>query len=82
MLKYDSVHGRFKHPVSTRKGKLLVEESDNTEIRVYGEKDPSDIPWNETGVEYVIECTVCVRKLAVCAILKNTDQGVYKTKER
>lgn len=32
MLKYDSVHGRFKHPVSTRKGKLLVEESDNTEI--------------------------------------------------
>jgi len=54
MMKYDSVHGRYKGEVSVKGDKLVVE---GHEIQIYGEKDPSAIPWGKSGVEYVIEST-------------------------
>lgn len=53
-VKYDSTHGRFKGKISTDGKKLNVNGND---ILVFQEKDPSKIPWGESGVAYVAECT-------------------------
>ena len=54
MVKYDTMHGRFKGEVSARDGKLVV---NGKEIKVYNEMDPKNIPWGNDGVEYVLECS-------------------------
>src|SRR3989440_7512005 len=61
-LKYDSVHGKFKHKIETKKSG--GGEENNTlvvnghEIQcVMATKDPSQLPWGALGVDYVIECT-------------------------
>nr|BBL45181.1 glyceraldehyde-3-phosphate dehydrogenase [Pleurotus salmoneostramineus] len=54
MLKYDSVHGRFKGTVEAKDGKLVV---DGKAISVFAEKDPAAIPWGSVGADYVVEST-------------------------
>ncbi len=54
MVKYDSVHGRFKGDIKSEEGKLIV---NGKEVKVYNEMDPKNIPWGELGVEYVLECS-------------------------
>ncbi len=55
LLKYDSVHGRFKGEVEVNdKGNLVV---NGHEIRVTAEKDPANLHWDEVGATYVIEST-------------------------
>ena len=54
MVKYDSIHGRFKGDIKSEEGKLIV---NGKEIKVYNEMDPKNIPWGELGVEYVLECS-------------------------
>lgn len=54
MVKYDSIHGRFKGDIKAEEGKLIV---NGKEIKVYNEMDPKNIPWGELGVEYVLECS-------------------------
>lgn len=54
MFKYDSTHGRFKGEVSKKDGKFVV---NGHEIAFYAQKDPAQIPWKETGAEYVVEST-------------------------
>ncbi|MDR1208971.1 MAG: type I glyceraldehyde-3-phosphate dehydrogenase [Clostridiales bacterium] len=54
MLKYDSVHGRFKGCVHVDGGKLIV---NGKPVSVYGSKDPSEIPWGQDGAEYIVEST-------------------------
>ena len=62
-LKYDSVHGRFKHPVSTEKSDPSKGEPDTlvvggSKVRcIPAGKGPADLPWKSMGVEYVIEST-------------------------
>ncbi len=54
MVKYDSVHGKFKGEVKEENGKLIV---NGKEVKVYNEMDPKNIPWGTDGVEYVLECS-------------------------
>jgi len=54
MLKYDSTHGRFNGSVEIKDGKLVV---NGHKIRVSSAKDPSNLNWNETGAEYIVEST-------------------------
>jgi glyceraldehyde 3-phosphate dehydrogenase len=54
MLKYDSVHGRFKGEVSVDGNTLVV---NGKRIRLTAERDPSTLKWNEVGAEVVIEST-------------------------
>ncbi len=54
MLKYDSVHGRFKGEVTTKGDKLIV---NGKEISVFGSMNPAEIPWGTAGAEYVVEST-------------------------
>ena len=54
MLKYDSVHGRFKGDVSVEGNYLIV---NGRKIRLTQERDPSALKWNEVGADIVIEAT-------------------------
>ena len=54
MLKYDSVHGRFKADVAVEGGQLVV---NGRKIRLTQEKDPANLKWGEVGVDVVIEST-------------------------
>lgn len=54
MLKYDSIHGRFKGDVSVNNGKLVV---NGREITVFECKDPAEIAWGQAGADYVVEST-------------------------
>lgn len=60
LLKYDSVHRRFKYSVEVRKDSIVV---DGKEIKVLTYKDPSQLPWKDLGVEYVLESTGLFTKL-------------------
>ena len=54
MLKYDSVHGRFKGEVTVDGNMLVV---DGKRIRLTQEKDPAALKWDQAGAEVVIEST-------------------------
>lgn len=54
LLKYDSVHGILDADISSTDRALIV---DGKEIQIYTEKEPGKLPWRETGVETVFECT-------------------------
>ena len=54
MLKYDSVHGRFKGEVSVEGNTLVV---NGKKIRLTQERDPANLKWNEVGADVVVEAT-------------------------
>jgi len=54
MLKYDSVHGRFKGDVKVEGDKMIV---NGKAIRLTAEMDPAKLKWNEVGAEVVVEST-------------------------
>tara|TARA_B100000929_G_C15452613_1_gene401684 strand:- start:77 stop:1075 length:999 start_codon:yes stop_codon:yes gene_type:complete len=54
LLKYDSVHGKYKGSVEVKDGNLFV---DGNKIRVTSEKNPADLKWGDAGVEVVMDCT-------------------------
>ncbi|MDP2989591.1 MAG: type I glyceraldehyde-3-phosphate dehydrogenase [Kiritimatiellota bacterium] len=62
-MKYDSVHGKFKHAITTTKSDASKEENDTLVIAgnkircVMATKTPAELPWKALGVEYVLECT-------------------------
>jgi len=60
LLKYDSLHGTFPHKIEASDKSLIIGDE---EIRVYSERNPSDIPWGELGTDIVLECTGIFRTL-------------------
>ncbi len=54
MLKYDSTYGRFPGKVEVRDGDMYI---DGEMLKSYAERDPSQLPWGELGVDIVLECT-------------------------
>ena len=54
LLKYDSAQGGFKKSVSYSENSITVE---GNEIKIYAQRDPSLIPWNDHDVDVVLECT-------------------------
>jgi glyceraldehyde 3-phosphate dehydrogenase len=54
MLKYDSVHGRFKGDVAVEGNTLVV---NGKKIRLTAVKNPSELKWDEVGADVVIEST-------------------------
>ena len=54
MLKYDSVHGRFDGEVSVEGSFMVV---NGKKIRLTAERDPSNLKWDEVGVDLVVEST-------------------------
>ena len=84
LLKYDSVLGNLPNEISHTENTIIV---DGDEFRVFSEKDPSLIPWEEVGAEIVIESTGrftkaedarkhlrgSVKKVIISAPAKNED---------
>jgi glyceraldehyde 3-phosphate dehydrogenase len=54
MLKYDSVHGRFKGEVSVDGNNLIV---NGKKIRLTAVKNPAELAWGDVGADIVIEST-------------------------
>ena len=54
MLKYDSVHGRFKGDVAVEGNTLVV---NGKPIRLTAVKNPAELKWDEVGADIVIEST-------------------------
>ena len=54
MLKYDSVHGRFKGDIAVDGNTLIV---NGRRIRLTQERDPANLKWGEVGANIVLEST-------------------------
>ena len=54
MLKYDSVHGRFKGEVAVDGNTLIV---NGKKIRLTAVKNPAELKWDEVGADVVVEST-------------------------
>src|SRR4029078_1684073 len=54
LLKYDSAQGRFDQEVTSTENSIVV---NGHEIKIYTQKDPSQIPWATHEVDVVIEGT-------------------------
>jgi glyceraldehyde 3-phosphate dehydrogenase len=54
LFKYDSNYGVYPGPVEARDGQIVV---DDRPIRVLAERDPSQLPWADLGVQVVVEST-------------------------
>src|SRR6478735_3178681 len=63
LVKYDSIQGRAKETVSSKKSKPDLAEDDvlvvdGHEIKCLAVKEgPQALPWKDLGVDYVLECT-------------------------
>src|SRR2546429_3321419 len=54
LLRYDSVLGPLGKEVTAGDGKITVEGQD---IQLLAEKDPASLPWDDLGVDLVVEST-------------------------
>src|SRR5512141_3155560 len=54
LLKYDSAQGRFEGEVKSTDNAIVV---NGEEIKIYAQKDPTQIPWGTHDVDVVIEST-------------------------
>ncbi len=52
LLKYDSVYGRYGKKIETKDNYF---EIDGKEIKVFEEKNPSNLPWKDLGIDIVVE---------------------------
>lgn len=54
MLKYDSVHGKFKGAIAVKDNALVV---NGQKVRTMAEKEPANLKWGEIGADYIVEST-------------------------
>jgi len=54
LLEYDSVHGHLEAKVTAKEDAIMV--NDKT-VKVTAFKDPAQIPWKDSNVDIVCECT-------------------------
>jgi glyceraldehyde 3-phosphate dehydrogenase (phosphorylating) len=54
LLQYDTVHGRFPSEVKATENTIDVGKGP---IKVFAERNPSELPWGDLGVDIVFECT-------------------------
>lgn len=73
LLKYDTVHGRFRHGVEATEGKLTV---GHREVAILSERDPANLPWSKFGVDFVVESTGFFTTQEAC--MKHVSAGAPK----
>jgi glyceraldehyde 3-phosphate dehydrogenase (phosphorylating) len=54
LLRYDTAYGKYDKPVHTQGNNLVVGEHS---IRLFSEKDPTQLPWKDLQIDVVFECT-------------------------
>jgi glyceraldehyde 3-phosphate dehydrogenase len=60
LLKFDSVHARWDRNVDESAGKLAI---DGETVGYSTEAEPGDVPWDELGIDIVLECSGKFRTL-------------------
>ncbi|MBD3287432.1 type I glyceraldehyde-3-phosphate dehydrogenase [candidate division KSB1 bacterium] len=73
LLKYDSVHGKYKGDVSVEGDAIVV---NGKKVKISAEKDPANLPWGSLGVNCVVESTGVFRTKAL--IEKHIQAGAEK----
>jgi len=73
MLKYDSVHGRFKGTIAVEGNTLVV---NGKKIRLTAVKDPAELKWKDVGADVVVESTGLFLTKETCQ--KHLDAGAKK----
>lgn len=58
LLKYDSTHGRFPGTIEHNNEGIIV---DGKFVRCTSIRKPTELPWAELNVDYVVEATGCFR---------------------
>ena len=54
LCRYDTVHGPYPGPVTLAEGRL---HAGSQHVRILRQADPAALPWNELGVDVVVEAT-------------------------
>jgi glyceraldehyde 3-phosphate dehydrogenase len=54
LLQYDSVHGTLSKKVTARKSSINIGKKS---IKIFSERNPEDLPWEDLGIDIVMECT-------------------------
>merc|ERR1711966_539862 len=72
-LEHDTVHGRFDGTVEVTDKGLMV---NGLPITLSSTRDPTEIPWKDTGVEYVCESTGAFTTTDGC--MKHVEGGAKK----
>ena len=54
LFQFDSTYGRYPGTVELKGNDMVV---DGKAIRMFAEKDPTQLPWGDLGVDLVMECT-------------------------
>lgn len=54
LINYDSTHGRWGKTAEAKESALVV---DGKEIKIVSDRDPSNLPWADLGVDLVFEAT-------------------------
>nr|MBN2278587.1 type I glyceraldehyde-3-phosphate dehydrogenase [candidate division Zixibacteria bacterium] len=54
LLKYDSIHGKYKGEVGHDDKNLIV---DGKKIPIMAERDPGNLPWGKLGAQVIVEST-------------------------
>ncbi len=70
LLKYDSVHGRFRGEVTT--GPDFI-DAGRGKVRVLAERDPGKLPWKDLKLDVALECTGLFTKREAAA--RHLDAG-------
>jgi len=74
LFKYDTAYGKYKGEVIAENDQLVV---DGKRIPVLGIREPKDIPWEQYGVQIVIEATgIFLRREELSQHLKGTVKRI------
>ncbi|HUH85490.1 MAG TPA: type I glyceraldehyde-3-phosphate dehydrogenase [Stellaceae bacterium] len=73
LLKFDSVHGRFKGEITAGDNWL---DAGRGKVRVLAERDPAKLPWRDLKVEVALECTGLFTKREAAA--KHLEAGARR----
>ena len=73
LLKYDSVHGRFKGEITTGADWMDIGRG---KMKVMAERDPAKLPWKDLGVDVALECTGLFTKRETAA--KHLEAGAQR----
>ncbi|MGH7892898.1 MAG: glyceraldehyde 3-phosphate dehydrogenase NAD-binding domain-containing protein, partial [Thermodesulfobacteriota bacterium] len=65
LFKYDSIFGPYKGEVKSENGHILV---NGKAIRVFSEKDPKNIPWEDVKADIVAEASGIFRTKEAASI--------------
>lgn len=73
LLRHDTIYGKFKEDVEVEDHSLVIK---GQKIRMFRQRDPSEIPWGDVGVDIVLEAVGIFRHRADCE--KHLEAGAKR----